>query len=331
MNEQNFALADRQVLVTGAGGFIGSHLTEALLETGARVRALVHYNSRRHAGWLSCLSHKNLEITFADVRDRSLVERSCTGCSAVFHLAALIGIPYSYTAAQSYIDTNLQGTLNILEAALSQQVERIVLTSTSEVYGTARFTPMNESHPLQAQSPYAASKIAADMLGLSYSASFKLPVVLVRPFNTFGPRQSMRAVIPTIIVQALRAKQVQLGNLAPIRDFNFVKDTAAGFIAAAENGCSGEVYNLATGYGNSIKSTAEEIIRLTGTKAELICSQNRVRPQGSEVEELIGDASKAMNELNWRPHHNFSAALKQTIDWISANLDLFPETEKYVE
>jgi dTDP-glucose 4,6-dehydratase len=332
MNIDNFNVKDKLIAVTGAAGFIGSHLTEALLERGARVKALARYNSRSDAGWLSGNQHKNLQIVFGDVRDRSLIDKFLAGCDAVFHLAALIGIPYSYSAPQSYIDTNVIGTLNILECAANHKLKRIVLTSTSEVYGTALTTPMNESHPLQAQSPYSASKISSDMLGMSYARSFGLPVIIVRPFNTYGPRQSMRAVIPTIVVQALTSKQIKLGNLTPVRDFNFVEDTANGFIAAAENGTpDARPYNLATGNGFSIKHTAETIMRLTGSKAELFSSNDRFRPDNSEVERLIGDSNRAQNELGWQPGFTFEQGLEKTVSWIEANLDKFPETQAQVK
>lgn len=332
MNIENFTLNGKTVAVTGAGGFIGSHLTEELLKRGIKVRALVHYNSRSDAAWLSDNNDDGLEKVFGDIRDKSLMENFLAGTSCVFHLAALIGIPYSYAAPQSYVDTNVSGTLNLLEAAAKNKLKKIILTSTSEVYGTALTTPMSESHPLQAQSPYSASKIAADMLGMSFARSFGLPVVLVRPFNTFGPRQSMRAVIPTIIVQALTSNEINLGNLTPIRDFNFVADTAKGFIAAAENGNKfAEVYNLATGNGISIKDTVEAILKITGSKARLVISDDRLRPAGSEVEKLIGDFSKAKAELGWEPAVSFHHALEQTIAWVKANLHKFPQTRSYIK
>lgn len=332
MSIKNLSLEGKLVAVTGAGGFIGSHLTEALLKRGARVKALLHYNSRANAGWLSELKHPGLELVFGDIRDKSLIDGFLVDTSIVFHLAALIGIPYSYVAPQSYVDTNVSGTLNILEAARKHGLERVLLTSTSEVYGTAITTPMSEQHPLQAQSPYSASKISADMLGMSFARSFELPVTIVRPFNTFGPRQSMRAVIPTIIVQALTSEQISLGNIAPVRDFNFVEDTANGFIAAAEYGKGkADIYNLATGKGLSIKETVEKILKITGSKAKLAMSPDRLRRDGSEVETLIGDAGKAKTELNWQPSFNFDTALKKTIEWVKVNLDKFPETGSFVK
>ncbi len=330
MNKQIENFSCKQVFVTGAGGFIGSHLTEALLKNGARVRALAHYNSRTDAGWLKNCKHPNLEIHFGDVRDQNQMQKLLNNCDTVFHLAALIGIPYSYEAAQSYVDTNVTGTLNLLQAAAINRVARIILTSTSEVYGTAVEVPMSEKHPLQAQSPYAASKISADMLGLSFARSFSLPVTIVRPFNTFGPRQSMRAVIPTIAVQALKSDVVRLGNLTPIRDFNYVEDTVSGFIAAATAGKPGTVYNLSTGNGISIEETAKKIIDICGNRARLENQAERTRPQGSEVERLIGDSSLARHELGWSPRYCFDEGLTRTIDWVKENLDHFPEVEGYV-
>ena len=327
-----FQIAQKNVAITGAGGFIGSHLTEALLQKGANVKALVRYNSKSDAGWLKHIEHKNLQLCFGDVTDAAMMNEFLGDVDCVFHLAALIGIPYSYHAPQSYINSNVSGTLNILQAAANNKLSRIILTSTSEVYGTAQFTPMPETHPLQAQSPYSASKIAADMLGISFARSFGLPVTLVRPFNTFGPRQSMRAVIPTIIVQALTGKSIQLGNLTPVRDFNFVADTASGFIAAAERGkTGGDVYNLATGNGISIEETAKLVLRLCNSSAKLVNQSERTRKKGSEVEKLIGDATLAGNELGWKPEHSFENGLQKTIEWIEQNLDKFPESDLYVK
>ncbi|MFZ5950876.1 MAG: SDR family NAD(P)-dependent oxidoreductase [Candidatus Rifleibacteriota bacterium] len=328
MNNRSFSA--NCAFVTGAGGFIGSHLTEALLSHGVKVKALVHYNSRADSGWLRSCEHPNLEIHFGDVRDQNQMNRLIADCDTVFHLAALIGIPYSYEAAQSYVDTNVTGTLNILLAAALNRVNRIILTSTSEVYGTAIEVPMSEKHPLQAQSPYAASKISADMLGLSFARSFSMPVTIVRPFNTFGPRQSMRAVIPTIAVQALKSDVVRLGNLTPIRDFNYVEDTVSGFIAAAASGRPGAVYNLSTGNGISIEETAKKIIGICGNRARLENQSERARPQDSEVERLIGDSSFARRELGWSPRSSFDQGLAHTIDWVKENLDQFPEVEGYV-
>ncbi len=321
----------KSVAVTGAAGFIGSHLTGQLLEAGARVRALVRYNSRSDTGWLKELQqHPNLQIVSGDIRDPFQVRSFLEGVDTVFHLAALIAIPFSYQAPQSYVETNITGTLNLLEAAKTHKLRQVVLTSTSEVYGTARRVPIDEDHPLQPQSPYSASKIAADMMGRAYASSFELPVVIVRPFNTYGPRQSMRAVIPTIITQALDGNQVRLGDLRPIRDFNFVTDTAAGFIAAAgRDNCRGEIFNLATGNGVSIGETVALIGRLLGKEIEIVEEENRLRPPDSEVMRLIGNAGKAGQMLGWQPRYSLEEGLRQTIEWLKNNRDEYQQSRKY--
>jgi NAD dependent epimerase/dehydratase len=308
---------NKKVVVTGAGGFIGSHLTERLLELGAKVTALVHYNCRSFNGWLEekAIYHDNLAIVSGDIRDPFQINELLNEADTVFHLAALIGIPFSYKAPQSYLETNLNGTLNILEAAKSRKLRRVIVTSTSEVYGTAIKTPMSEKHPLQAQSPYSASKIAADMLAYSYACAFETPVTIVRPFNTFGPRQSARAVIPTVIQQALSCKTIKLGDLKPIRDFNFVSDTVEGFIKAAQNGVTGETYNLATGKGITIGEMVEAVAKILNIDCSTEFEEIRKRPVSSEVMCLIGDASKAAKELDWQPKVKFEEGIKKTIEW----------------
>jgi dTDP-glucose 4,6-dehydratase len=317
------SLEGKRVLVTGAGGFIGSHLTEALVRAGAEVRALVHYNSRGDFGHLDSVPadvRHALDVLPGDVRDRSLVRRAIQGRQYVFHLAALIGIPYSYHAPQSYVETNIVGTLNVLEACRDLGVERLLQTSTSEVYGTAQYTPIDERHPLHAQSPYAASKIGADQLAYSYYAAFGLPAVIVRPFNTFGPRQSARAVIPTIIAQALCGSDVQLGSTRPVRDFLFVADNARGFMAAAEaQGACGEVINLGTGRGVSVGRVAELIGAQLGRELVVHCDSQRQRPEKSEVFELVCSAEKARQRLAWQPRSSLEEGLEQTIAWIDAH------------
>jgi dTDP-glucose 4,6-dehydratase len=310
------------VLVTGAGGFIGSHLAERLVELGARTRAFVRYNSTGSWGWLdSSPVCRDIEVIRGDIRDAQCVRLATRGVDVVFHLAALIGIPYSYEAPQSYVRTNLEGTLNVLEAALEGSVSRVVHTSTSEVYGTARFTPINEDHPLQAQSPYSASKIGADKLAESFYLSYRLPVTTVRPFNTFGPRQSTRAVIPTIITQALQSRSVRLGRLSPTRDFSYVADTVEGFlqIASAENSI-GKVVNLGSGREISIGDLARLIFKLLGDGGEVLEEAVRLRPENSEVERLVSDTSRAA-QAGWRPGHTLENGLLLTIDWIRSNLE----------
>lgn len=317
---------NKSAFVTGAGGFIGSHLAQSLLREGWRVRALVHYNSRNRIGWLSedkrIAEDGFLDIVAGDIRDPFQMRQAIEGCSVVFHLAALIGIPYSYAAPMSYVETNIAGTVNLLEAARLSCVERFVHTSTSETYGTARYTPIDENHPLQGQSPYSASKIAADKLVESYYRSFELPVVTVRPFNTYGPRQSARAIIPTIISQALRGREVRIGSLAPIRDMTFVTDTTAGFIAAAVAGdhVLGNVYNLGTGDGFTVKEIAQSILELLGGDYQIIQDKQRVRPDKSEVMALISDNRLSGEQLNWRPTVKLADGLQRTIDWIRSHL-----------
>jgi NAD dependent epimerase/dehydratase len=320
-------MTGKRVLVTGAGGFIGSHLTEALVKAGAQTRALVHYNSRGDWGLLNQLDAEirgNLEVVLSDVRDRTGVRQAVQGCDYVFHLAALITIPYSYHAPQSYVDTNVLGTLNVLEACRDCSVARLVHTSTSEVYGTAQYTPIDEAHPLHAQSPYAATKIAADQLAYSYFASFGTPVVTVRPFNTFGPRQSARAVIPAIISQGLAGGEITLGNTSTVRDFLFVSDTARGFIAAAlaDNVC-GEVINLGTGHGVTIAKVVEMVGAELGRPLSVRSNGARCRPEKSEVFELICSAAKAPQRIGWKPQITLEEGIPRTIRWIEAHRDMY--------
>jgi dTDP-glucose 4,6-dehydratase len=313
-----------KVLVTGADGFIGSHLTEALVRSGASVRAFTYYNSLGRNGWLDHVDpqvRRSIEIVSGDVRDFERVKQAVSGCRTVYHLAALIGIPYSYVAARSYIDTNVSGTLNVLQASLESGVERVIHTSTSEVYGSAQFVPISEEHPLQAQSPYAASKIGADQLALSFMRSHRLPVAVVRPFNTFGPRQSNRAVIPTIITQIARGERViRLGALKPTRDFNFVDTTVSGFMAAAQcDGLLGDVMNLGSGFEISIGEVAHEIAAVMNASVTIEQDEARIRPEASEVERLCADTRKATRLINWQPPQNQRKSLVEglriTAEW----------------
>ena len=297
---------DKQVLVTGAGGFIGSHLTERLVRAGARVRAMVHYNSRNDWGqieWLDGDVREALEVVAGDIRDPFFCREAVAGCDIVMHLAALIGIPYSYVAPADYVMTNVQGTLNILQAARDMEVSKVVHTSTSEVYGTAQYVPIDEVHPLQGQSPYSASKIAADKLAESFYLSFDLPVATLRPFNTYGPRQSARAVIPTIVSQLVGgAEQIRLGSLDPVRDLTYAQDTAAAFMAVAESPDTiGEVLNAGTGEGILIGDLARLIMDVIGREAEIVCDPQRVRPGKSEVMRLICCADKLKERTGWQP------------------------------
>lgn len=322
----NFKKNHSTILVTGADGFIGSHLTEALVRLGYKVRAFVMYNSFNSWGWLDhCASDikGQFEIFAGDIRDPHGVKEAMKGCEAVLHLAALIAIPYSYHSPDTYIDTNIKGTLNVLQAARELGVARVIHTSTSEVYGTARFVPITEEHPLQGQSPYSATKIAADQLAYSFYASFNLPVVIVRPFNTYGPRQSARAVIPTIITQIANGKrQIKLGAVLPTRDFNYVKDTVAGFIAAlnSEKGL-GEVVNLGSNFEISIGDTAQLIAEVMNAEIEIITDEVRLRPENSEVERLWADNTKASQLIGWQPNYGgrggFKRGLAETAEWFS--------------
>ena len=315
-----------KILVTGADGFIGSHLVEELVKRGFQVKAFVLYNSFNSWGWLDTLPKDikdNLEIFSGDIRDPYGVKNAMQGCDIVLHLAALIAIPYSYHSPETYVDTNIKGTLNILQAARELNIKHVVHTSTSEVYGTARFVPITEEHPLQGQSPYSASKIGADQLAYSFYASFKTPVTIIRPFNTYGPRQSSRAVIPTIITQiANGTTKIKLGSVSPTRDFNYVKDTVDGFILAAlSNKGLGEVINLGSNYEISVGDTVHLISDIMGKNIEIITDDIRIRPENSEVERLWADNTKAKKLLEWSPKYagkeGFKIGLKETIDWFT--------------
>jgi dTDP-glucose 4,6-dehydratase len=313
----------KKVLVTGAGGFIGSHLTERLVELGADVRAFVHYNSLGRWGWLDFSPLKSqIEIVAGDIADRDSVRRAVEEADIVFHLAALIGIPYSYHAPLSYVRTNVEGTLNVLQAALEAGVERVVHTSTSEAYGTAQYVPIDESHPLQGQSPYSATKIGADKLAEAFHCSFGLPVVTLRPFNTYGPRQSDRAVIPTIITQCMKGDVIQLGNLSPTRDFNYVADTVEGFICAAESQHAvGRVVNVGSGKEISIGDLAHKIADLMDKSIDIECENERVRPEEGEVDRLCAANDLAQDLLGWEPHYTLDEGLLLTIDWIKEHYE----------
>jgi dTDP-glucose 4,6-dehydratase len=320
----------RKVLVTGADGFIGSHLVEALVRRGDAVRAFVLYNSLDSWGWLDDAPEdirRSIEVQAGDIRDPRAVKEAMRGCDVVLHLAALIAIPYSYRAPASYVDTNITGTLNVLEAARDLGTAKVVHTSTSEVYGTARFVPITEEHPLQGQSPYSATKIAADQLALSYHRSFGTPVAVIRPFNTYGPRQSTRAVLPTIITQLEAGHRIALGSLHPTRDFNFVRDTVAGFMAMADSDAGiGEVINIGSGFEISVGEVAELIASLMNKPFELVDETARHRPAASEVERLLADNTKARRLLDWQPSYagrdGLKRGLAETIAWFGdpANL-----------
>lgn len=318
----------KKVLVTGADGFIGSHLTERLMERGYDVKAFVYYNSFNTWGWLDTLPKEKLsqiEVFSGDVRDPNGVREAMKGVDGVFHLAALIAIPYSYHSPDSYVDTNIKGTLNVLQAARDLQTERIMVTSTSEVYGTAQYVPIDEKHPFQGQSPYSATKIGADRLAESFYRSFALPVSIVRPFNTYGPRQSARAVIPTIISQLLAGKEeIKLGALTPTRDFNYVKDTAAGFIAIAESDKTvGEEINIATQQEISIGDLAKEIISQINPKAQIICDEQRLRPEKSEVNRLLGANAKMKALTDWEQKYTFADGIAETIEWFRSHMERY--------
>ncbi|OQA89337.1 MAG: dTDP-glucose 4,6-dehydratase [Elusimicrobia bacterium ADurb.Bin231] len=316
----------KKVLITGAEGFIGSNLTEELAKKGAKARVFIFYNSFGKWGWFDHTKKnllKNIEIFAGDIRDPYRVSEAVKGQEVVLHLASLIGIPYSYCAPDSYIDTNVKGTLNILNACRSQRIERFIYTSTSEVYGTAKYTPIDEKHPLQPQSPYSASKIAAENISLSYYYSFGVPVSVLRPFNTYGPRQSARAIIPTVISQIYAGKKIiELGNLAPTRDFNYVKDTANAFIKLAETSkVEGEIFNAGSGREISIKDLVELIIEITGKRVKVANNQNRLRPKASEVQRLICDNTKIRESCGWKPTVTLEQGLEMTCRWIKDHLD----------
>ncbi len=315
----------KKVLVTGADGFIGSHLTELLLSHGYQVRALSQYNSFNNWGWLEGISHHNLEVVCGDVRDPNLCREITRGCHTVFHLAALIAIPYSYSAPDSYIDTNIKGTLNICQAARDCGVGQLIVTSTSEVYGTAKYVPIDESHPRQPQSPYSATKIGADAIAKSFYNAFGLPVVIARPFNTYGPRQSARAIIPTIITQiANGAREIMVGDLTPTRDFNFVADTARGFLALAEAGSEidGMEINIATGTEISMAETLDLIAELMDADVTYTVDPQRLRPGKSEVFRLCGDNTLITSLTGWKPEYTLAAGLEETIRWFTKKENL---------
>lgn len=324
---------NKSVLVTGAGGFIGSHLTEKLVSLGADVTAFVRYNSRNDFGLIELLDNEiknNLTITPGDIKDSDAVMKASEGKDIIFHLGAMIAIPYSYIHPRETTETNVMGTLNILTAAKEKNVEKVVHTSTSEVYGTAQYVPIDEKHPINPQSPYAASKAGADYLALSFHHSFDLPVSIIRPFNTYGPRQSARAIIPTIISQALTRNKVNLGALTPTRDFTYVSDTVEGFIKVAESEKSiGTVINTGSNYDISIKDLADKIIQIIGKDVEIISEETRLRPKTSEVNQLKASYDKANELISWKPEITLDEGLAKTIDWISSHSDLFKQ-EMYV-
>lgn len=310
----------KNVLITGADGFIGSHLTEMLLHKGYKVRALSYYNSFNYWGWLEDIGqHPNLEVVTGDVRDPHFCKHITKGIDTIYHLAALIAIPYSYVAPDSYVDTNVKGTLNICQAAKENGVKRVLHTSTSEVYGTAQYVPIDEKHPLQPQSPYSASKIGADAMAMSFYNAFDLPITIVRPFNTYGPRQSARAVIPTIISQiASGVKTIQVGDLAPTRDFNYVNDTSRGFIELAEcDAAIGKTVNIGSNYEISVQDTFDLIRELMGSSVELVTDPNRIRPEKSEVFRLWCDNTLINSLTGFKPEVDVREGLKRTIDWFS--------------
>ena len=314
-----------KVLVTGADGFIGSHLVERLLEKGHEVKAFVYYNSFNNWGWLDTFPKEKLEqieIFQGDIRDPNGVREAMKGIEEVFHLAALIAIPFSYHSPDSYVDTNIKGTLNVLQAARDLDTSRILVTSTSEVYGTAQYVPIDENHPYQGQSPYSATKIGADRLAESFYRSFNMPISIVRPFNTYGPRQSARAVIPTIISQLLAGKEeIKLGSLTPTRDFNFVKDTANGFVQIAKSNKNiGQEINIATQQEISIGQLANEIIEQINPNAKIICDEQRLRPENSEVNRLLGANAKIKELTNWEPKYSLKEGIGETIAWMKENM-----------
>lgn len=329
----------KKILITGSDGFIGSHLTEFLVRSGYDVRAFVYYNSFNSWGWLDEAPNEikeSLDVFSGDIRDSNGVRNAMKGCDAVLHLAALIAIPYSYHSPETYIDTNIKGTLNVLQAARDLDVQRVIHTSTSEVYGTARFVPITEEHPLQGQSPYSASKIGADQIAYSFYSSFGTPVVTIRPFNTYGPRQSARAVIPSIISQLMAgSQQIKLGSIHPTRDFNFIEDTVRGFVASlnSEQGL-GEVINIGSGFEISIQDTVKMISNIMCKDIEIVSDAQRLRPEKSEVERLLADNQKAKRLLAWQPEYGslegLRVGLEKTVEWFSnpQNLSRY-KTDRY--
>lgn len=317
-----------KILVTGADGFIGSHLVEKLVKEGHDVRAFSYYNSFNSWGWMDSFSKElinEIDIFTGDIRDPNGVREAMKGIDEVYHLAALIAIPFSYHSPDSYVDTNIKGTLNVLQAARDFDLERILVTSTSEVYGTAKYVPIDENHPFQGQSPYSATKIGADRLAESFYRSFDMPISIVRPFNTYGPRQSARAVIPTIITQLLSGKEeIKLGSLTPTRDFNYVKDTVNGFVEIAKSSKAiGEEINIATQKEISIGQLAEELIKQINPNAKIVCDDQRLRPDKSEVNRLLGANGKISSMTNWKPNYTFAEGLSETIEFFKENLDKY--------
>lgn len=316
----------KKILVTGAGGFIGSHLTELLVKQGFDIKVFVRYNSRNNWGWLEDSEVKDeVEVITGDIRDYDSVYNALKDCRVVFHLAALIGIPYSYVSPLAYIKTNIEGTYNILQASKELGLEQILITSTSETYGTAQYVPIDENHPMVGQSPYSASKIAADQIAISYYRSFNLPVKIVRPFNTYGPRQSARAIIPTVITQLLSGeKQIKLGNLAPTRDLTFVKDTCKGFLEIYKSDkLFGEITNIGMNDEISVVDLVHKITNLMGKEIEIVNEEERIRPENSEVERLRCDNQKLVNNTNWKPDYNLEKGLNETIKWLEKNTSLY--------
>ena len=320
-----------KILITGATGFIGSHLTEFLVEKGFKVIAFDRYNSNNDWGWLENSKYNNdFQVILGDIRDFDSVSKAMEGCDAVYHLAALIGIPYSYVSPLAYIRTNVEGTYNVLEAAKNLNLEQILITSTSETYGTAQYVPIDEGHPVVGQSPYSASKIAADQLAISYYKAFKSPVKIIRPFNTYGPRQSARAIIPTIVAQCLSGNtELKLGNLSPTRDLTFVEDTCNGFLEIYKsNNFSGEITNIGMNSEISMGELAKEIMKIMKLEIPIVTDQSRLRPNKSEVDRLLCNNEKLMNNSSWKPSHSLNSGLSETIDWIQNN-DKFYKSELY--
>jgi len=324
--------AGKQVLVTGAGGFIGSHLTEELVKLGTKVRAFLRYNSQKRQGLIECLPKDiqvSIDIFWGDLKDPQAVAKAVSGVEIVFHLGALISIPYSYFNPSDFVQTNVVGTSNILNACKDHQVEKLIHTSTSEVYGTAQYAPIDEVHPLQGQSPYSATKIGTDKLAESYYRSFALPLVILRPFNTYGPRQSTRAIIPTIITQALTSEKIKLGSLEPRRDFTYVTDIIDAFLRVGQcQDAVGQTINVGSGQELSIRDLVKRISSILGKDVQIECEPARIRPKKSEVERLICDNSKAREILHWEPKISLDEGLRKTIQWISENLNRF-ETGRY--
>jgi NAD dependent epimerase/dehydratase len=319
-------MKNKKVFITGAGGFIGSHLTELCYANGMQVKAFVHYNSNNSWGWLETAECKNdIEIVSGDIRDYDSVFNAMQSCDYVFHLAALIGIPYSYTSPMAYIKTNIEGTYNILQAARLLNIANVLITSTSETYGTAQYVPIDEEHPMVGQSPYSATKIAADQLAISYHRSFNLPVKIVRPFNTYGPRQSARAIIPTVISQILSGtKELELGNLSPTRDLTFVKDTAKGFLAIAQNDTLlGEITNIGMNQEISIGDLTKLIADEMNVRIAISEKSERIRPENSEVNRLLCNNSKIISKTDWKPDYNLKKGIRETIAWLKENQKLY--------